>query len=258
MKKSVVLVVGAALIMATGGTPVESRPLPQPIDPTPANCSVASFSPAAVHVPVADPADEITIDLFMVGDRGISSSRLIELVQQAEKAYAPLGIRLRVVGTQEVVFTGTHIDELFAQTKALFPRQERPSGSDAVILVTSVDLSFAGGSGVAGVADCVGGIEFPGKALALVEANDPDAALRFGPVTFFGFTSAKILAHELAHLVGAHHQYANCVEGNAYELQEAEASPCTLMFNDIGLVSLGMSALEGAVARGYADLYARP
>jgi hypothetical protein len=235
--------------------PASARPLPQPIDADPANCTLASFSPAAANVPLLDPGDPIEVTLFMVGDRGVSEFRMIELVQQAQAAYEPLNIELKVVGSKEVTFEGNDEEQLFQQTKALFADGERPNGADAVLLVTRADLASS-----AGIADCVGGVEFPTTAFALVEdlVNRPDTGVALGPVTFVGKRAAKILAHELAHLLGAHHHYNDCAEGALTEIQELEASPCTLMFPTLDFISLGMGALEASVVRGYADLYARP
>jgi hypothetical protein len=176
------------------------------------------------------------------------------------KAYKPLGLKLDVVGSREVVLEGTDSKELLNQVKTLFPNLSRPVGSDAVLLFTSVDITGgANGSSVAGQADCVGGILFPTKSFVVIEDRKPtDDGLAFGPVSFFGETAAKIATHELAHLLGAHHQYANCVEGIPSELDRSEVSPCTAMFNDVGLVSLAFGALEASVIRGYAEEYARP
>lgn len=240
--------------------PARSYPLPRPIIDTESNCTLASFFPAAAAVPYIDSADVIDIDLFLVGDRGISTYRMEYLVTRMAKAYKPLGLKLDVVGSQEVILEGTDSKDLLNQVKTLFPDLSRPVGSDAVLLFTSVDITGgANGSSVAGQADCVGGILFPTKSFVVIEDNDAsDDGLAFGPVSFFGETAAKIATHELAHLFGAHHQYANCVEGIPSELDRSEASPCTAMFNDVGLVSLAFGALEASVVRGYAEEYARP
>ena len=247
---SKLVVVGVAL--AVVAAPAVSQPLPRPIDDTEENCTASSLFPAAAYVPVIDPGDEITMNLFLVGDRGIGEYRMRELVARAGKAYKPLGMKLDVVGVQEAVLEGTDSKGLLNQAKTLFPDGERPVGADAVLIFTSVNLTNSTGDAVAGQADCVGGIEFPRKAFVVIEADRSDEPLDFEGVTMFGHTTAKIAAHELAHLFGAHHQYANCVEGIPSESEDAEASPCTVMFNDVGLVSLAFSALEGTVVRGYA------
>jgi hypothetical protein len=67
----------------------------------------------------------------------------------------------------------------------------------------------------------------------------------------------EVAAHELGHLMGAHHHYANCVEGNLTG-EASDLSPCTLMFNYIDLQSLNFSVLEGVTVRGHAVKYASP
>jgi len=260
MRRILLLILFAAALLLTPPAPARPYRLPRPIVDTEANCTTASFFPAAAAVPYINSADTIDIDLFLVGDRGISTSRMERLVQTAAKAYKPLGLNLKVAGTQEVIFQGTDTQELFEQVKSLFPGSERPAGSDAVILFTSVDITAGAlGSSVAGQADCVGGVLFPRKSFVVVEDTKPsDEGTRYGPVSLVGEAAAKITGHELAHLFGAHHQYANCAEGIPSEMDRAEVSPCTLMFNALTGVSLAFGALEASVVRGYAEEYARP
>lgn len=65
--------------------------------------------------------------------------------------------------------------------------------------------------------------------------------------------TAKIMAHEVSHLLGAHHHYANCAEGIPTATMTDMASLCTLMINDLGLASQNLSTLNGAITRGYLD-----
>jgi hypothetical protein len=62
----------------------------------------------------------------------------------------------------------------------------------------------------------------------------------------------------MGHLMGAHHHYANCVEGNLSSDGPNDLSPCTLMFNSVNYASLSFGTLEGAVVRGHAVSYAAP
>lgn len=245
-------------MVAAATAPALSQPLPHPIDDTEDTCSITSMSPSAAYVPAVDSDDTIPVDLFLVGDRGISEYRMTELVARAQKAYTPLGMKLDVVGTKQVSLEGTDSKGLLNQSKSLFPDGERPADADAVLIFTSVNMTNASGDSVAGQADCVGGIEFPTKAFVVIEDDRSDAPTKFSGVTMFGHTAAKILAHELAHLFGAHHQYANCAEGIPSEMDDTEASPCTVMFNDVGLVSLAFGVLEGSVVRGYALQHLAP
>ena len=248
------LVACAVLAALTVTSPARSQPLPRPIDDTPETCTVTSLSPAAAYVPVVDSGDELSVDLFVLADRGVDQFRTSELIRRAQKAYAPLNMKLHVVGFEAVELSGTDAQGLIDQAKSLLGG-ERPVGSDAVLVFTSVEMtSGALGSGVAGKADCVGGIEFPTTAFVVIEDDGvaDDAGSDWYAATLSGHSTAKVTAHELAHLFGAHHQYANCAEGIPSEIDQGEASPCTLMFNDVGLVSLAFSAVEGTVVRGYA------
>ena len=70
--------------------------------------------------------------------------------------------------------------------------------------------------------------------------------------------AAEVISHEIGHLMGAHHHYANCVEGNLSSDGPGDLSPCTLMFNSVNNASLSFSSVEGAVVRGHAVNYAAP
>ena len=141
------------------------------------------------------------------------------------------------------------------QGKALFGGA-RPAGSDVVLVLTSKNIEADGAEQVVGMADCIGGVAFAENAFAVSEVQAEDA-VPFGPVTLFSDLWAKVAAHEIGHLLGAHHHYANCVEGNT-DIATGDGSPCTLMINDVGLASLGFSTLNGTVVRGHAEVYAAP
>ncbi|HUR50185.1 MAG TPA: M12 family metallo-peptidase [Acidimicrobiales bacterium] len=249
--------VAFAGITSVGAPDARSIPLlPEPFDEA-LPCTLASFVPAAANVPIVDDGDPITIGVFLVLDRGIGEDRGREAIEVARRAYQPLGLALEVTGVREVELEGTDSSSLLEQTAALFPERSRPVGSDAVVTFTSVNMTNLTGSSVAGQAACVGGIRYPTEAFVVSEVKD-DRGYDYSLVTMSGQKTAKIVAHELAHLLGAHHQYANCAEGAPSEMDRNEASPCTLMFNDVGLLSLAFGTLEGTVARGYASEYARP
>lgn len=62
----------------------------------------------------------------------------------------------------------------------------------------------------------------------------------------------------IGHLMGVHHHYANCVEGNLASDGTGDLSPCTLMFNFVEIQSVNFGILEGLVARGHAVQFASP
>ena len=128
-----------------------------------------------------------------------------------------------------------------------------PPGADAVYTLTG--RSFVG-AGV-GQASCVGGIEFPDEAFAVGRDYGPTEA-EDGELASSGFStlkdgSARVAAHEIGHLLGAHHHYATCTEPEG--LIEAHTSPCSLMTPHLRLTTTHFGPLEGAVARGYAEQF---
>jgi hypothetical protein len=174
------------------------------------------------------------------------------VLDAAITTYAPLGVDLRFhydllmplvngVPRQRT----TDIDEVIALAKQNYGGRV-PAGMDAVYAVSDLDLSGS----IAGKADCIGGIRYADRSFAAGEIDLNEVPLQFG-VTMFQDISAKILSHEVGHLLGAHHHYSNCVEGVPTETVDDALSVCTLMINDIGLASLNFSTFNGAVVRGH-------
>ena len=206
--------------------------------------------PAAVALPGGPSLDLETRVLL----DGVSTTRGQQVFQTAQRPYARLGITL-VPSFQSVSFSGRDAGQLIAQSKAVFGGS-RPAGIDVVYTLTSKDITAGGNDAVVGQADCIGGVAFPDRAFAVGENLTDDEA------TLLGFPlgrdlTAKVAAHEIGHLMGGHHHYANCVEGLLTELGE-ELSPCTLMFNVISPISLGFSMVNGLVVKGHGEAYAAP
>ena len=230
---------GVMAVAAVGAAPAAAEPIEIGHIP---KCTEAV--PAAVAIP---PGDTIALDVRVLLD-GVDQGRATEIFNAVRRAYAPLGIAV-VTSYQGVSFSGEDAESLIAQSKAVFGGS-RPAGVDVVYTLTS---SLGGGEtvAVAGLADCIGGVAFPDRAFA-VGANLDDFFL--GPVTSLN-RAAKVAAHEIGHLLGGHHQYANCVEGLLAELGE-DTTPCSLMFNEVTLSSLRFSVVNGLVVRGHAEAYA--
>jgi len=175
------------------------------------------------------------------------------ILDAAITTYASLGVELRLqydllmpLVNGEPRQRTTDIDEVIALAKQNYGGRV-PAGMDAVYAVSDLDLSGA----VAGKADCIGGIRYADRSFAAGEIDLNEVPLQFG-VTMFQDMSAKILSHEVGHLLGAHHHYSNCAEGVPTETVDDALSVCTLMINDIGLASLNFSTFNGAVVRGHA------
>lgn len=173
----------------------------------------------------------------------------------AARSYAPLGIRLQVDYAQAPATTAADPAAFFRAARAA-TGGVRPDGVHLVYTMTTRDLVGSGASGqsVAGQADCIGGIAFADRGFAVGEVDDSTPYDLPGPGTMFGETTAKIAGHELGHLLGAHHHYANCAEA---PIGDEDASGCTLMINDVGLAELRFSSLNAAMIRGHAELWTR-
>jgi reprolysin-like metallo-peptidase family M12B len=176
------------------------------------------------------------------------------LLDAAITTYAPLGIELRLhydllmpLVDGEPRERTTDIDQEILIAKQYYGGHV-PAGMDAVYAASDIDMSGT----VAGKADCIGGVRDDDSAFAAGEIDLAEVPLSILGVTMFQDQSAKIMAHEVGHLLGAHHHYANCAEGIPTETVPDALSVCTLMINDIGLASLNFSTLNGTIVRGHA------
>ena len=204
--------------------------------------------PAAVTVV---PDGEVGLGVHVLLD-GVSSADGQAIMGQINQSYDPLGTPVSL-SFASVNLDGTDAASLIEQSKDAVSGVP-PGGADVVYTLTSKDIELGGNTAVAGLADCIGGVAFPERAFAVGEVIDPDQTA-VGPVVVAGSLSAKVAAHEVGHLMGGHHHYANCAEGLLSELG-AELSPCTLMFNAVNTSSFNFSTLNSLVVRGHAEAYA--
>jgi len=247
----IVALAAAALLPASasaqvnwpGGTPADDPELAC-IEPVPASTSVNG---------VTDDGQAVQLTTRVLLD-GVSQARGQEAFARAADSYAPLGITL-TASYETVSFSGDDAPNLIEQAKARFGGS-RPAGSDLVYVLTAKDIQADGNTGVAGLADCIGGVRFPDHAFAVGEVFEEDVPI--GPLTFYADATAKIAAHELGHLMGGHHHYANCAEGVKSEQEVMEGSPCTLMSNFVDFQSIHFGTLNGQIVRGHAISFASP
>jgi hypothetical protein len=230
---------------ASRDVPIEGNDLTSCLQPTPAAVGIAG---------VTDSGQTVSLDVAVLLD-GVDLGLANQIMTKAAESYAPLKVDLNVVSYRSVAFTGTEGADIIQQAKSYYGGQ-RPAGSDLVYVLTSKDITDAGDTGLAGLADCIGGVRFATRAFAVGEAVgiDPFSA---GPFIFEVDAHPEIAAHELGHLMGAHHHYANCVEG-ILQGDATDVSPCTLMFNFVDFQSLNFSQVNGPVVRGHAVQYASP
>lgn len=224
------------------------------IDPEDPNACLEAV-PAGIGLPgITDAGQTVSLDVAVLLD-GVSVNDANLLMNKAAESYAPLNVDLNVSSYTTVSFTGTEGADIIQQAKDHFGGV-RPAGSDLVYVLTSKDITSDGDTGLAGLADCIGGVRFAHHAFAVGEASGIDESA-FGPFFINVDAHAEVAAHELGHLMGAHHHYANCVEG-VLSGDATDLSPCTLMFNFVDLQSLNFSVVEGATVRGHAVNYATP
>lgn len=212
-------------------------------------------TPAEYSVPT-DPQDEVSLEVLVLLD-GPTLEQGQKVMARAADAYKPLGIELRpryesvdfepdrTEDTDEI----SHYRRL-VQDARYHTAGERPPDSDLVYVLTSKTID-----GAAGFADCIGGVRYPNRAYAVGEFHEQEV-LSFG-LNFYVDRNAETLAHELGHLMGAHHHYANCAQGvGADDVTNREPAACTLMFNFLDFTSINFSTINAATVKGHALAYA--
>jgi hypothetical protein len=211
-------------------------------------------APAAIGISgVTDDGSDVNVAVRVLLD-GLSEEYGRETFEIAARSYAPLGITLDAVSFEQVTFTEIDAQELINRSKA-HVGGERPAGIDLVFLLTSKDITAINQPAVAGLADCIGGIRFPERSFAVGERIAFEDTV-IGPLTFYRDATARAVAHEIGHLFGGQHHYANCVEDADGDVVNGELTPCSLMFNSLDAMGPDFDTLNGAVVRGHAVEYA--
>lgn len=212
--------------------------------------------PTAALEALEDDGRAISLDVLVLLD-GVPQADAEEIFRLAARSYRPLDIQLRAVEYRTVSFQLPDALGLIGQAKDLLGGK-RPAGVDVVEVLTSKDIQQLGQTAVAGLADCIGGVAHPDRAFLVAEAYSlQNIQIDPLPVMFDYQAQPNVTAHEIGHLFGGQHHYANCVEGLLSEAGE-ETSPCTLMFNDVGLASFNFSTVNTLVVRGHSEAYAGP
>lgn len=221
--------------------------------------------PAAVSVGgVLDAGQVIELSVMLLLD-GTDPAVAERAMARAADSYSPLGINLVLKKTRNVSFTSLQSDALIGDAKAAVGGVP-PKGIDLVGVFTNKEMQSTTGGTVVGQADCIGGIRWDENSFFVVsdisDIEDPQTG-NTGTLNQMGFNpnvdaTAEVFAHEIGHLMGAHHHYANCVEGNLTSGADNDLSPCSLMFNAVNFASINFTTLSGSVVRGHAVEYAAP
>lgn len=245
-------------------TGVAMRTREQAVDLDQADCLEAI--PEKVSIAgLLDSGQTIELSVMMLLD-GTDAAVANQIMARAAESYSPFGINLVLKKTKAVSYTSTVSGDLIAAAKQTVGGRP-PLGIDLVGVFTNKTMqSIAGGATVVGQADCIGGVRFDEHSFFVVSdirsIENPSGGST-GTLNSLGFNpnmdaTAEVVAHEMGHLMGAHHHYANCVEGNLTSGGPGDLSPCTLMFNAVNFAGLDFGVLSGAVVRGHAVEYAAP
>jgi hypothetical protein len=176
--------------------------------------------------------------------RVLTSPDLLEDVKRgvpvAVEAYRGIGVRLTVSYDLTALPPDGTAQSLRALARARYGGR-RPAGVDAVYVANQ---TFGGGQ-----ADCIGGTLHP-------ELGFSAGQVRYSPENVLGeegtgtVSPGVVLAHEVGHSVGGHHEAGNCVEavpGQAGAGTSAESrGPCTIM----SPVGLTLGRAFGTLERG--------
>lgn len=157
---------------------------------------------------------------------------------------------LNVTENKDAAIDGDQSQKIIDDTKAYFTAHYPDLDRDLVY--TLVGTSTAGG--IAGQADCIGAARYRDVAYGWGEGlNLAGPAGTIGPLGLIDSVGLKVILHEMAHLLGAHHHYTACGPYLATSGTGDAMAACDLMINDIGFASYSFSPLNKAAIRGYAD-----
>lgn len=142
----------------------------------------------------------------------------------------------------EPLSTDPSRDDQFELVKAHFGGR-RPKGVDAVYYFSRYwDGGFA---------DCIGGIRWAERAFAIGSTDYATEGIVPAPTVDEGV----IAAHELGHLLGAHHHYSNCAEAAPKGTLAGEPGVCTTMSPFAVTASTTFGLVEAAFIRHYVESY---
>ncbi len=147
------------------------------------------------------------------------------------------------------MLAATHSADLLDELRAHYLADHADLARDDVHLFTGKELSNA-----IGQANCIGGAGDPNVAFTVSMGAHLD------PTVFRGFSLdnneyVKVAAHEIAHIMSAHHHYGNCAEAvREYSVREP-VEACTLMFPFVEFQELRLSTVNRLVTRGWVDAH---
>ncbi|MBA2609416.1 MAG: hypothetical protein H0U92_10780 [Actinobacteria bacterium] len=229
---------------------VTRKDLRPPIDGE-RTCSGDVAEPVSLAL-AGDTGQRVTLDILVLLD-GVDQAYAQGIMDDVTRVYDRVGITVAATYQTVTLSSGPDADALFDEIRAMFSNRV-PEAYDIVHTLTAKDVT-----GLAGIAYCVGGLRSPENAFSIAEGipGKPPDVTRGVPVPVWPWVAeGYISAHEIGHLLGGNHDYANCVEGVTFSV-EAVPGPCTLMHANFN-ISFAFSTLNRIEVRGYALRFATP
>lgn len=225
------------------------------------------------------PGDDVTLDVLLLvdSDEGATIQQMTDPDARAAAEAAHVAEVQTMLAEGAESYTELGIDLVFTDDSTLLnafkpngERRSREDGQDAADFIqmgkdqlggarpAHADLVYVatdiGTGSTVGLADCIGGVELDDRAFAMGSLNDYGTTI---VVPFSSDTVHKTFAHELGHLMGAHHHYQSCGDGAAHESNQTnDVGPCSMMTNFVNFQLAHFSPVNSAVVRGHAEAFA--
>lgn len=192
-----------------------------------------------------DAGEDLDLDVLVLVD-GPTDEAARQIMGKVVEAFRHVGVTVRPTFQSTTLTAGPDVDALFDEMRLLLGGSV-PEGYDVVHALTLKDVA-----GAAGYADCVGGSRSRERAFSISEAvpGKVPNLIAGTPMPVWPWEQeAYYAAHEIGHLLGGNHDFANCVEG-ALLVDEDTPAPCTLMY-PYANITFQFSTLNRALVRGY-------
>ena len=236
-----------ALTLCLGAAPASAAPV---IDTDAEECT-SSLTPEVVPPLAVETDPVLPLEVRVM----VESADLAEAKKHlavTRTAFGEIGIKLKVrydAVVPPAEWTAGMLrepsgDEIFEFMKGHYGGV-RPAGVDAVYFITRY---WSGG-----LANCVGGVRRADSAFAFGSLNYKWE----GTVDIPTANEGVIAAHELGHLLGAHHHYSNCTEALPSGALRGDFNPCTTMSPFATTASSTFGLLERSFVRHYTEQYAK-